>query len=122
LRASIQWPNRFPNLIIVSIGGFVESHISITFIGTWPLSNPSDIECVSICSQFADPLLKNRLISLFNFSESDTHSVCASEDYTAGGHDFRAGIDDSDLDLQPEIQGSRGRYKAAMHAEIAGVS
>jgi len=36
-----------------------------------------------ICQQIAYPPPKNRLIALFNFSESDTHSVCASRDYTA---------------------------------------
>src|ERR1700719_5372549 len=34
--------------------------------------------------QIAYPLLKNRLIALFNFSESDTHSICVSRDYTSG--------------------------------------
>src|SRR5712691_10156965 len=93
----------------------------IELLGTWPSNSPCQTRRGSISPQIAYPPIKNSLIVLFKFSESDTHSVCASGGHTAGGHDFRACIDHGDLHLHPEIQGSWGRHKAAMHAHIAGM-
>jgi len=74
----------------------------------------------SICAQIAQPPLENHLIALLDFNESDPHSVFSSGNDTAGGRDFRACMNDSDLDFRPGLQGSWGRHKAAMHAQIAG--
>jgi|ERR1700736_5560443 hypothetical protein len=68
--------------------------------------------------QITRPPLKNR-IALFNCSESDAHSVCASGDYLAEGDDFRASRNDGDPDLRPGIQGSWGEHRAATCAQIA---
>jgi hypothetical protein len=72
--------------------------------------------------QVVHPPLKNRLITLLHPSESDAHAVCASGDHAAEGHDFRACIDDVDLDLHSRIKGSWRRHKTAMHAQIIGAA
>lgn len=88
-------------------------------IGAWLAGGPYSAGRESIYPQIAHPPLKNRLITTFDFIESDAHSVCTSGDYMTKGHDSGASMNDGDSDLHSGIQGSRGKYRAAVHAQIA---
>ncbi len=71
-------------------------------IGAWLAGGPYSAGRESIYPQIAHPPLKNRLITTM-----------------AKGHDSGASMNDGDSDLHSGIQGSRGKYRAAVHAQIA---